>query len=203
VNAVYPTSVYIDAVEKLTLHIKNMVCDRCEMVIETALTALGLEVDHVELGKAQVTRTGDKPTLREIEKELQRLNFELLKNDDSVLAEGVKTTLIELLNSGRLAKEEFSLSEYLSKKLAKNYASISRVFSKKEELTIEKYFIRLKVEKAKELVEYGKMSFSEIAYELGYKTPQHLSRQFKDITGMSMTDYQKLRRPGRESLYKI
>ncbi|MEQ9036438.1 MAG: AraC family transcriptional regulator [Gracilimonas sp.] len=187
----------------MTLHIKNMVCGRCEMVIETALTALGLEVNHVQLGKAEVTRNGEHPTLREIEKELDRFNFGLLKDDDSILVEKVKTTLIEWVESGKLETDETSLSDFLATHLAKSYATISRAFSKKEEVTIEKYFIRLKIEKAKERVEYGNLSFSEIAYQLGYKNLQHLSRQFKEITGMSMSDYQKLQNPERKALDKI
>lgn len=180
-----------------------MVCDRCEMVIETALTALGLEVNHVQLGKAEVTRKGEKPSLKDIEKELERFNFGLIKDDDSILVEKVKTNLIEWIDSGNLETDERSLSDYLAQKMTKSYANISRVFSKKEEITIEKYFIRLKIEKAKELVEYGGLSFSEIAYQLGYKNLQHLSRQFKEITGMSMSDYQKLQNPNRKSLDKI
>lgn len=180
-----------------------MVCDRCEMVIETALSALGLEVDHVQLGKAEVTRKGAHPTLKEIEKELERFNFGLLKDEDSILVEKVKTTLIEWVESGNLETDESSLSDHLSKKLVKSYTSISRIFSKREEITIEKYFIRLKIEKTKELVEYGNQSFSEIAYQLGYKNLQHLSRQFKEITGMSMSEYQKLQNPDRKSLDKI
>lgn len=180
-----------------------MVCDRCKMVIETALTALGLEVDQVQLGKAEVTRKGEKPTMHEVEKELERFNFGLIKDEESILAERVKTTLIEWVDSGNLETDESSLSEYLAKKLTKSYASISRVFSRKEEITIEKYFIRLKIEKAKELAEYGNLSFSEIAYQLGYKNLQHLSRQFREITGMSMSEYQKLQNPERKSLDKI
>jgi YesN/AraC family two-component response regulator len=189
--------------EKITLHIKNMVCDRCEMVIETALSALGLEVNHVQLGKAEVIREGEHPSLKEIEKELDRFNFGLIKDEDSILVEKVKIALIEWVESGNLETDDTSLSDYLAKRLAKSYASISRVFSKKEEVTIEKYFIRLKIEKAKEWVEYGNLSFSEIAYQLGYKNLQHLSRQFKEITGMSMSEYQKLQNPERKSLDKI
>lgn len=189
--------------EKMTLHIRNMVCDRCEMVIETALQALGLQVDHIQLGKAEVTRAGDKPTMQEIEKEMKRFNFGLIKDDDSILVESVKTTLIQWVESGNLETDDTSLSAHLAKKLAKSYASISRVFSRKEEITIEKYFIRLKIEKAKELVQYGNLSFSEIAYQLGYKNLQHLSRQFKQITGMSMSEYQKLQEPDRMALDQV
>lgn len=189
--------------EKITLHIKNMVCDRCEMVIETALTALGLQVHHVQLGRAEVSRNGIHPTLKEIEKELERFNFGLIKSEDSILAENVKTALIQWIDSGLVEEANVSLSHFLAEKLSRSYDSISRIFSKQEEVTIEKYFIRLKIEKAKELVMYEDLNFSEIAYRLGYKNLQHLSRQFKEITGMSMSAYQKLQEPDRRALDRI
>lgn len=189
--------------EKLTLHIKNMVCDRCVMVLDTTLSALGLEVEQIQLGKAEVFRSGGKPSMKEIEKELDRFNFGLISDADAETAEKIKIALIELLDSKKTEDEEVVLSDYLAKKLNKNYASLSRIFSRKEEITIEKYFIRLKIEKAKEHVEYGELSFSEIAYRLGYKNLQHLSRQFKEITGMSMSEYQKLQEAGRKSLDQI
>lgn len=202
-NAFIPLVVYISPMEKLTLHIENMVCDRCEMVVETALKALGLEVNHVKLGQAIVTRKKEQPSLTRIREELQRYNFDLIQDEETVLTEKVKTSLIDWIRSGELEYSDQSLSDFLSKKLATNYARISRVFSRNEGQTIEKYFIRLKIEKAKELVAYNKFSFSQIAYRLGYKNLQHLSRQFKNITGMSMSEFQKLQDPERKSLDKI
>lgn len=184
--------------EKISLHIKNMVCSRCSLVIETALSALGLKVLHVELGYAEVSRDGDHPTLKEIEKELERFNFGLIEEPESVLSEKIKHSLLALLDEDDL--EDVSLSDYLSKELAKSYASISRTFSKHEGITIEKFFIRLKIEKAKELTQDTTLSFSEIAYKLGYKNLQHLSRQFKELTGMSMSEYQKLNNPDRKGI---
>ena len=187
--------------EKLTLHIRNMVCSRCTMVIETALQAMGLEVKHVELGKAEVLREGDRPTIKEIEKELERFNFGLIKDEEGVLSEQIKHALLELIEKEDI--EDVNLSAYLGKKLAKSYTSLSRTFSRHEGITVEKFFINLKIEKAKELVEYGAKNFSEIAYRLGYKNLQHLSRQFKQITGMSMSEYQKLSDKDRQGLDKI
>ena len=184
--------------EKIVLQIKNMVCSRCNLVIETALAALGLEVEKVELGRAEVVRNGDHPTRKEIEKELNRFNFGLIEEHDTILSERIKHALLELLEKEEI--EDSSLSGYLSERLAKSYASLSRTFSKHEGITIEKFFIRMKIEKAKELVEYGVLSFSEIAYKLGYKNLQHLSRQFKQITGMSMSEYQKLGSHEREGM---
>src|SRR5690606_26460746 len=117
--------------EKLTLHIKNMVCDRCVMVLDTTLTALGLEVEQIQLGKAEVLRSGGKPSMKEIEKELDRFNFGLISDADTETAEKIKIALIELLNSEKPEEEEVALSDYLAKKLNKNYASLSRIFSRK------------------------------------------------------------------------
>jgi len=56
-------------------------------------------------------------------------------------------------------------------------------------MTLEKLIIFHKIEKVKELIEYGELSLSEIAYMMGYSSVQYLSTQFKSVTGVSVTDY--------------
>jgi|AntRauTorckE6833_2_1112554.scaffolds.fasta_scaffold08509_3 AraC-like DNA-binding protein len=187
--------------EKITLQIKNMVCSRCSLVIETALTALGLKVKYVELGEVEVVRSGVLPTLKEIEKELNRFNFQLIKSTNEVMVERVKHILLSLMNSNQV--EDINLSEHISDKIAKNYSQISKTFSRIEGITIEKFFIQLKIEKASEMISYGEQNFSQIAYNLGYKTLQHLSRQFKQVTGMSMSEYKKLNEHKRGGIDKV
>ena len=72
-----------------------------------------------------------------------------------------------------------------------------------EGITIEKYFIQLKIEKAKEFIQYDQFNFTEVAYELGYSSVNYLSNQFKQATGMSMSTYKKLSNWGRKPLDKI
>lgn len=187
--------------ETLELKIKNMVCSRCLLVIETALKALGLEVIEVDLGKARVKRSGTKPSYQEIEKELNRFNFQLITSPDEMMVEQVKHILLNLMNEDQV--EDIVLSEHISDTIAKNYSQISKTFSRIEGITIEKFFIRLKIEKASELISYGDQNFSQIAYNLGYKTLQHLSRQFKQITGMSMSEYKKLNEHKRGGIDKV
>ncbi|KKM23083.1 hypothetical protein LCGC14_1618700, partial [marine sediment metagenome] len=78
---------------------------------------------------------------------------------------------------------------HLASELHRDYKLLSKIFSKNENTTIEKYLIKLKVEKAKELIQLQQHTFSDIAYLLDYCSINHLSRQFKTITGLSMTDY--------------
>ena len=101
------------------------------------------------------------------------------------------------------ASSEENLSSYLSKRLNKEYSVLSKLFSKLEGVTIERYYIHLKIEKAKELIQLQQLNFSEIAYSLNYKSSSHLASQFKSMTGMSMSDYKNSQQWGRKPLDQI
>lgn len=51
------------------------------------------------------------------------------------------------------------------------------------------YFNRLKIDKAKELLEMGELSINTIAYQLGFNTPHYFSTTFKKYTGFTPRDY--------------
>ena len=58
------------------------------------------------------------------------------------------------------------------------------------------------MEYAKELLSYGELNISEVAFKAGYSSVPHLSRQFKTVTGMTPSAYQKLR-PQRIPLNEV
>ena len=126
---------------------------------------------------------------------------QLLENPE-VLAEEIKLVLVEMINKIPIILNQ-KLSDFLAEKLHRDYWTLSKTFSKVEGITLEHYFIMLRVEKAKELIEYDEMNFSEIAYELGYGNINHLSGQFKRVTGMSMSEYKKLKNKPRTPFDKI
>src|SRR5437870_2322101 len=80
------------------------------------------------------------------------------------------------------------------------YAYLSSLFSSIEGRTIENYFIEQRIEKAKELLIYGQLTLSEIAYELEYSSVAHLSGQFKKITGLTPSHFKKIGNSKRRSL---
>ena len=59
------------------------------------------------------------------------------------------------------------------------------------------------LEKVKELIQSQEYNFTQISQMLDYKHLNHLSKQFKNETGMSLTDYKLNRKGGRKSLDKI
>ncbi|MBD0824919.1 helix-turn-helix domain-containing protein [Aestuariibaculum marinum] len=181
-----------------TLMIKNMVCDRCKMTVLKVLKDLRFEVQSVELGKVVVAENKDY-NYTDLEIELNELGFELIKESTEAIVEQIKIALIEDIEKG---DADVILSE-VAKKLGKNYSALSKTFSKQEGITLEKYLINLKIEKVKEYIQLQQLNFSEIAYSLNYKNSSHLAKQFKSVTGMSMTDYKALQKWDRKSIDQI
>ena len=70
-------------------------------------------------------------------------------------------------------------------------------------ISIEKYYIAQKVERIKELLFYDELSISEIADKLQYSSVAHLSTQFRNVTGMSPSEFKRLKEHGREPLDKV
>ncbi|CAG2533110.1 Helix-turn-helix domain-containing protein [Maribacter dokdonensis] len=184
--------------------IKNMVCSRCLKVIKQELEEIDVEVLSLELGKltVRITTEIDKQIDLKIATVLHSNGFEIAKNEEEMIVENIKITLIELVTELPFHIKE-KTSEHLSAQLHRDYKMLSKVFSKNENLTIEKYFIKLKVERAKELIQLQQHAFSDIAYLLDYSSVNHLSRQFKNITGWSMTDYKNGRSWERTFLDEI
>ena len=174
------------------LFVKNMVCQRCIKVVTEELKKLGYTPKKVILGEVDIEEELGNSDLEKIGKVLLNEGFELLKNENQVIVEKIKTLVIETINSyDKINLEKVKFSKLISSELNKNYVSLSTLFSKQTGITIEKYIILQKIEKAKELLSYGNMQLSEIAYLLGYKSVQHLSRQFKEITGTTAKEFKR------------
>ena len=85
------------------------------------------------------------------------------------------------------------LPGYLSKKLKYDYDYLSELFSEVYNTTIEKYFIISKIERVKELLIYYRLNLTEITYQLNYNSIAHLSNQFKEVTGISPNNFQRIK----------
>jgi AraC-like DNA-binding protein len=169
------------------LYIKNMVCDRCIWVVRNELERLGYAVAEVELGRVVVT---EPPVdLATVGPMLEQHGFALLTDKTTRIVNQIKTLIIDLIQSGRIAQLKTTLSDYLSEQIGLDYAHLSNLFSNTENLTIEKFWIMQRVERAKELLSYDEMPILEIARQLGYSSVAYLTNQFKQITGLTPAAY--------------
>jgi AraC-like DNA-binding protein len=170
--------------------IKNMVCSRCLKVIKQELQELGVTVLSLELGRllVEAPKKSSNEIVEAVTTVLHANDFEIVQKEEEMLVERMKVILIEQLQELPL-HIKVKTSELLASRLHKDYKTLSKLFSANEQTTLEKYFIKLKIEKVKELIQLKQHSFSDIGYLLDYSSVNHLSRQFKEVVGMSMTDY--------------
>ncbi|MDH5182646.1 MAG: AraC family transcriptional regulator [Gammaproteobacteria bacterium] len=188
----------------MKLYLKNMVCDRCTLVVQNLLKELLLTPVSVQLGEVDFGDTVlDGEQLESFRLRVEALGFELMNDKKSQLIEAIKKQLILFVHSED-EMEKRKLSVYLSQSLYHDYNYLSHLFSSVEGVTIEQYLINQKIERAKELLVYDELNLTEIAHRLGYSSVAHLSRQFKKITGMTPTTFKQLRDPAqRQSLDKV
>lgn len=184
------------------LYIKNMVCDRCKMVVKSELEKLGINPSKIDLGEVTLDKPIGQTLKQQVKSILSTLGFELIDDKRSRLIEQIKTLIIELVhyNNNEL---KINLSDYLSQKLHHEYNYISNLFSEIEGTTIEKYFIAQKIEKVKELLVYDELTLSEIAFRLNYSSTAHLSSQFKKVTGLTPSHFKEVKTSKRKPLDKV
>ncbi|KXB97840.1 MAG: AraC family transcriptional regulator [Chlorobi bacterium NICIL-2] len=187
-----------------TLAIKNMVCRRCIRAVEEVLAAMGINPLAVTLGEAVIPRPLTEDEHAQLAARLEALGFELLDDRRRTLIEHAKAAIIEVLWSGdEQLLERIVFSDYLEQKVGVRYSTLSRLFSQLEGKTIERYIIEQKIERVKELIAYGQLSLTEIAYRLGYSSVHYLSSQFKQVTGMTASQFRSLRKKPRRPLDEI
>jgi AraC-like DNA-binding protein len=187
----------------MLLYIRNMVCNRCKMVVESELKNLGLHPKRVELGEVELEEESiTLDTKQKVEEVLHQAGFELIDDRKSRMIEQIKSIIIQHIHhTDEQPREKYS--EIISSALHHDYSALSRLFSETEGITIEQYIINQKIEKVKELMTYDELSLSEIAWQLGYSSVAHLSSQFKKVTGMTPTYFKSLHNKDRKPLDEV
>ena len=169
-----------------------MVCNRCKTIVKDELDKIGLEYFSVELGEVN-TKKNITPLERKILfNSLQQSGFELIDNQKNDLIEKLKKAIIDLEH---YSDEDLktSYSDYIGLSVNENFISLNRLFSEIEGITIEKYIIKHKIEKVKELLVYNDLNLAEIALKMHYSSAAQLSRQFRSITGLTPFHFRQLR----------
>ena len=172
------------------VYIKNMVCDRCIQSVRNTFEKIDVHPTEVKLGEVHLKALPSTEHMISLKVALVETGFEWIENEVPILVTKIKSALIELFDQDDI-EEEFKLSTYLTGKFPYDYSHLSRVFSNHEKDTIEHFLIKLRVEKAKEYLSYKNRNVSEVAYQLGYASVAHFSRQFKKMVGMTPSKYQQ------------
>jgi AraC family transcriptional regulator len=186
------------------LMVKNMVCNRCVLSVEDILKRESISFHNVTVGEIHLCDKLPEAKRQLLKSQLEKIGLELIDSHMGGMIEKIKQLVIkkarnELGDKGRKEK----LSTYLVSHLHHEYTYISGLFSDTEGRTIENFFIHHRIEKAKELLVYGQLNLSEIAFELDYSSVAHLSGQFKKITGLTPSHFKEIGTAKRKTLDQI
>lgn len=186
----------------MKLFIKHMVSTRCKMAVKEELKKLGLHFIVVDLGEVEIMETLNAEQQTALKSGLLASGLELMDDKRAVLIEKIQNVITQMIHySDELPKMNFS--DYLSEKLSYDYTYLSNLFSEVKGITIQQFIIHHKIERAKELLCYEELNLTEISFKLHYSSVAHLSNQFKKITGLSPSEYKKLKDKRRSPIEEI
>ncbi len=176
----------------IEIAVKNMVCNRCIKVVREELLKNKIDFIHVDLGKIYRNEALSEKEKALLIKIFNAEGFELVEDKDAKVINQVKALIITDVHYKKEGKPIQNLSAFLASELGMEYSNLSKLFSEIVGNTIEHYAIEQRIERVKELLIYNELTLSQISYDLNYSSPQHLSRQFKQITGMTPTLFKKM-----------
>ncbi len=182
--------------------IKNMVCNRCIMVVEKVFEEMGKTPLRIALGEVETADPLSPGHVDQLRSRLVSYGFELIDDTRSQLIEKIKNTIIQLVRNDD-DTPKINYSSVIESNLNRDYTYLSTLFSEVEGTTIEKYIILQKIELVKELLVYDELTLSQIAVQTGYSNVAYLSGQFKKITGLTPTHFKQIKENKRKPLDQI
>lgn len=181
-----------------------MVCHRCVLAVEDILHSELIPFLKVTFGEIHLVSELTPDQRQRLITRLNTIGFGLIDNYTGALIEKIKQLVIRRARNEAGEKESrMKLSQYLSAEVNHEYTYLSSLFSSVEGRTIENYFIEQRIEKAKELLVYGQLTLSQIAFDLEYSSVAHLSTQFKKITGLTPSYFKQIGVEKRKSLDNV
>jgi YesN/AraC family two-component response regulator len=174
----------------MKLYIKDMVSLSSQVIVKSELIRLGLHPISVDRCVADIRENAFQVRHHELRMALAEAGYELLEDKKDILIQQIKNIIIEIVHH----TEEplvYNLSGYLSDRLDHDYTYMSNLFSERLNITIEKFYIRHKIERVKDMLLYERLTLTEIAHKMHYSSLAHLSSQFKKITGLTTSQFKQ------------
>jgi AraC-like DNA-binding protein len=179
-----------------------MVSNRCKMAVKEELKKLGLHFIVVDLGEVEIMENISMTQREQLKKALLDSGLEMMDDKKSMLIEKIKNVIIEMVHHST-ENIKVNFSDYLSEKMNHDYTYLSNLFSEVQGTTIEQFIISHKTERIKELIIYGELNITEIAWKMNYSSVAHLSSQFKKVTGLSPSHFKQLKDKRRNPIEEI
>ncbi|MFT7002129.1 MAG: hypothetical protein ACI9V1_003062 [Spirosomataceae bacterium] len=183
----------------MKLFIQNMVSLRCKLLVKSELEKLHIPFKSIQLGEVVLFKPLSASLKKRLKVVLHKSGLKLMRNKKAILIEGIVNLIVEMVHySDEVPHVNFST--YLSNVMQQDYHKMAEVFSKTKGITIEHFIILHKIERVKELIIYDELNLTEISFKMNYSSVAHLSRQFKQVTGLTPTLFKNLSVRNRTNL---
>ena len=162
----------------------------CTTVLEEILTKLGIKYQIKNFGEVEVLEKPNEETQKLLDQQLRVYGIEVIEDQKTALVQKIKDAIIEMIHSAEPVYVKSSI--YLSDKLGHSYGYLSNIFSEVTYTSVENFIILHKIEYAKQLMIMENLTLTDIAHKLNYSSVAHLSSQFKNTTGITPSQFQKI-----------
>ncbi|HZL12071.1 MAG TPA: helix-turn-helix domain-containing protein [Prolixibacteraceae bacterium] len=186
----------------MDLHIRNMVSNRDKLILRSELEKLELHFKTISLGEVEITDFLSTKKKNQLNINLKKSGLALIEDKKGILVEKIKNIIVELVHYSE-KQLKINFSDYLSQKLGYDYTYLANIFSEHQGISVEHFILSHKIEGVKELLIYDELNITEIADRMHYSSVAHLSNQFKKMTGLTPSDYKRLKVRKRISLEKV
>lgn len=167
-----------------------------KFALEKELEKLQINYKAIAFGEIEITDKLSQESFKEFQDNINEIGIEVVENQKSILVQKIKDVIIEMVNQPEGVNVKSSV--YLAEKLNHSYGYISNLFSEVTYTSIENFIIIQKIEITKQLIIENDLSLTEIAYKLNYSSVAHLSTQFKNLTGITPSAFQRIITKRRE-----
>ncbi len=175
----------------MKIQVKYDIHISCKLILQEQLDKLEVPYTISGLGEIEINETISSEKYKELEANLNKYAIEVIDDPKNIFTQKVKDTIVEMVYMDE-PNSSLKTSVYLAEKLNKSYNYISSVFSEVTFTSIQNYIILQKIERAKQEIIDGKETLTEIAWNLKFSSVAHLSNEFKRITGLTPTAFQRI-----------
>lgn len=159
-------------------------------ILEEKLDSFNIKYSLINTNEILFLENINPDTYQEITSLLNEYGFEIIENQKNIIVQKIKETIIKMIFNEEIPAVKSSV--YLAEKLDLSYGYLSNLFSEVTYTSIESFIIIQKIEYVKKLITHHNLTLTEIAFKLNYSSVAHLSSQFKNITGITPSAFQKI-----------
>lgn len=162
----------------------------CNAVLKAKLQQHQLDYQQTAFGEIEIFDKISNGQLEAFQKDLNDYGIEIVEDPKKIVVQKIKDVIVDMVFNEKDVNVKTSV--FLAEQLNQSYNYLSNLFSEVTFTSIENFIILQKIEYTKMLLTNEELSLTEIAYKLNYSSVAHLSKQFKNTTGITPSAFQRI-----------